>query len=394
MSSEQIHIQTSWRSLNKDQEELCGDRVQIRRSDDGLVLVLADGLGSGVIANVLSTLTSTIISEMLYGGLSLQDCVETIASTLPVDRERGIAYSTFSIIQIRYSGETTIAQFDSPAVLILRNGHLLHLHEDVLTLSGKQVHLMKMHARPGDVFITFSDGIVHAGLGMVLNLGWGEPQIAEFMETKVRPEDSARDITRLLLANVNYLYGGRPGDDSTVACLRVIKARETRVMVGPPLHKEDDEKIVGQLMQASGYKICCGGTTSEVVARVLERELKVDTDLSHAGGLPPKGYIQGIDLVTEGVLTLQRVQHLLRKAAQDPDFEEELSHNREEDGASCLCRLLLNSSGIRFLVGQSDNPAHEAIRYSPISLSAKISLIREMAESLRQMGRIVRIQMN
>ncbi|MGB4661284.1 MAG: serine/threonine-protein phosphatase, partial [Mobilitalea sp.] len=88
-------------SINKYGEQLCGDHVDIVEEDENsLVMVLADGLGSGVKANILSTLTSKIISTMLANHMTIEDCVTTVASTLPVCEKRGIAYSTFTIIHV------------------------------------------------------------------------------------------------------------------------------------------------------------------------------------------------------------------------------------------------------------------------------------------------------
>ena len=390
---EKIYIDAYWRSLNHYGEELCGDRVRIRRSDNCMVMVLADGLGSGVKANILSTLTSTILSEMIFSGMLLSDAVETIADTLPVCSERGVAYSTFTIVQIYYDGAAYIAEFDNPACIILRNGKALEHERQCEEINGRNIYITNLLVQPGDRFVTFSDGVLHAGVGMTLNFGWGHNEVTKFLEDSIKPEDNAREITRILLTNVDYLYGGQPGDDSTVACLNVMPYSETRIMVGPPDKKEDDEKVVRKLLAATGKKVCCGGTTSNIVSRITGKEITTDSILNMTADVPPKGFIDGIDLVTEGVLTLQKVSRYLKRAANDTKYEEELELSKEDDGATCLVRVLLLSSGITFMVGLSDNPAHSAIDYSPISLNAKIALINEMAEDLRKIGRVVHVEM-
>ncbi|MCR5299404.1 MAG: serine/threonine-protein phosphatase [Erysipelotrichaceae bacterium] len=391
--SEKIHIDAAWRSLNKKEEELCGDRVQIRRGNDCTVMVLADGLGSGVKANILSTLTSTIISEMISSGMSLKEAVETIVDTLPVDQERGIAYSTFTIIQAYYDGLVKIAQYDSPQIVIMRDNKVLHLPMEEHELSGKKVTSLSFNAEPGDLFVTFSDGILWAGVGMYMNFGWGQKEVENFLEEFIEPADPAREVARILLANVNHLYDGMPGDDSTVACIRVKEAKETRVMVGPPSEPSMDREVVSKLVSASGYKVCCGGTTSQIVSGVLGRELTTDiSQILASSDVPPKGFIRGIDLVTEGVLTLQKVGRILRKATLDNGYVEKLLGGKDRDAAFELTRFLLESSAVTFMVGLSDNPAHDAINYSPISLSAKIELINEIGERLTDLGKIVRIE--
>ena len=197
----------------------------------------------------------------------------------------------------------------------------------------------------------------------------------------------------MLLANANSLYDGKPADDTTVAVAKIVKAKNTVVMVGPPSKEEDDKKVVDILLRATGKKICCGGTTSQIVARVMNKEVTTGNLLSTVGDVPPIGYIDGIDLVTEGVLTLQKVNRLLTKAKGDREYEENLIFSKAEDGASKLVKELLNSTKVTFLVGLSDNPAHDAIHYSTISLNAKIALINEMKDSLMSLGKIVNIEM-
>ncbi len=386
-----IHIDAYHRSLNKYKEELCGDRVMIKRSDRCVVMVLSDGLGSGVKANILSTLTSTIISEMIFSGMALKDAVETITATLPVCNERGIAYSTFTIVQVFYNTNCYIAQFDNPSVVLMRDDEIVHLEQEEHLINNKKIYISKTHVKVNDRIVTFSDGVLHAGLGLTLNFGWGQEEVEQFLLDMTNKDDDAKKITDLVLANVNYLYGGKMGDDSTVACLKIIEAKETRIMVGPPYHKEDDEKVVKKLMEASGYKICCGGTTSTIVSRVLKKELKTSLDFKY--DLPPIGWIEGLDLVTEGVITLQKVARIVRDASRSQEAYDACLLTKETDGASLLTKMLLESSQITFMVGLSDNPAHNAIAYSPISLNAKIRIMEEIQEHLLTMGKIVSIEM-
>ncbi|MEA4874322.1 SpoIIE family protein phosphatase [Anaerorhabdus sp.] len=389
-----VHVESYFKSLNKKNEELCGDKVEIRRNDESFVMVLADGLGSGVKANILSTLTSTIIAEMVSSGASLQDVVETIAATLPECKERGIAYSTFTILQVFYDGMAHLVEFDNPATIFIRDAQILETTREVRMIGKRKITESTFQVKKNDSLIMFSDGIIHAGIEQALNFGWDHPQVQQFLLDYTNPNDSAKEITRILLANVNDLYGGRPGDDSTVACAKILEAKETRVMVGPPLDEQDDAKVVQRLLEATGKKICCGGTTSNIVSRITGNEIEMESLVSLVSDVPPMAYIKGIDLVTEGVLTLQKVNKYLSRCVESQDYLEELLLTKGKDGALCLVKCFLQEcSQVTFMVGRSDNPAHNAIAYSTISLNAKIQLIREMAENLKHLGKIVSIEL-
>lgn len=391
---DKIHVDAWNSSLNKKNEELCGDNVVSKINDESFIMVLADGLGSGVKANILSTLTSTIISEMIFEGASLSETVETVAKTLPVCQERGVAYSTFTVIQIFYNGYAKLIEFDNPLAIFIRDGKIMEIKRQEKIYSQKKIYEASFAVLPNDYITFFSDGIIHAGVGQTLNFGWQHDEVAQFLQDFTSNKDSAKEVVRILLANVNYLYDGKPGDDSTVACIKMLEAKETIVMVGPPSHKEDDEKVVSKLLSASGLKICCGGTTSTIVARYLNKPIETDPLIDFTSDVPPKGYIEGIDLVTEGVLTLQKVNRYLGKCVEDNAFLENLLQSKQTDGATCLVQaFLLSSTMITFMVGLSDNPAHEAIAYSTISLNAKIQLIKDMAKKLRSLRKIVKIEM-
>lgn len=389
-----IHVDAWSSSLNKKNEELCGDNVVSKINDESFIMVLADGLGSGVKANILSTLTSTIISEMLYAKADLNDAVETIAKTLPVCQQRNVAYSTFTIIQVFFEGYAKLIEFDNPLAIVIRDGKLLELEHNERNIGGKKIYESRFDVLPNDYVTFFSDGIIHAGVGQILNFGWQHEEVEKFLLDYTSNKDSSKEIVRILLANVNYLYDNKPGDDSTVACVKMVKASQTVVMVGPPSNKEDDNRVVERLLSASGLKICCGGTTSTIVSRYLNKPIETDINFDFNSDVPPKGYIEGIDLVTEGVLTLQKVNRYLERCVKDNSFLEQLLQSKESDGAICLIKAFLEGSTmITFMVGLSDNPAHEAIAYSTISLNAKIQLIKDMSENLRMLGKIVNIEM-
>lgn len=383
-----LFVDAAWESLNHYGEELCGDKVEIVRTDDYFLIVLADGLGSGVKANILSTLTSTIIATMLSEGAGLNEAVETIAATLPVCSERGLAYSTFTIVKVERTGQVYLAEFDNPRAVYYHNNLLTPIEWEELSIEGKQIFTSRFTAEPGDMIITFSDGVVHAGVGRLLDLGWQYDNIVKFISENLTPDSSSRTIVKKLLGSVNTLYMDQPGDDSTVCAMRLKPSTPLTVMVGPPMNQELDKVVVDKLMRSGGLKVVCGGTTSQIVSKVTGKELEVQIDYENPA-VPPTAKIPGIDLVTEGVLTIGKSLEQIKQYTGPQGNHDAGFMLNKKDGATRLTKMLLEEcTEVHFLVGQALNPAHQNPGM-PVSLGLKLNLIKELAKELENTGKKV-----
>lgn len=382
-------IDVGYRSLNKHGQQLCGDSIQIvRKNDNSMILVLADGLGSGVKASILSTLTSKIIATMMANSMTLEDCVSTIAATLPVCNKRGIAYSTFSIISVNQNGESEIIQYDNPMIIFLRDGKNFDYDVQTRIIGNKKIYESKIKIKQDDVLIAMSDGAVYAGVGQKLNFGWKRENIIKFIEDNYDPKLTARTITSLITEKCAELYEEKPGDDTTIATIKVKKQMQCNLMIGPPADPNDVDKMMSLFFAKEGCHIVCGGTTSNLAARFLNK--KIETSLDYVDPeIPPTAIIEGVDLVTEGVITISRVLKYARDYLNDNSLYIEWSI--KEDGASQIARLLFEeATNISFFVGKAINPAHQNPDL-PIQFNIKINLIEELAEALREMGKTVEI---
>ncbi len=382
-------VDIGWQSLNHDGEQLCGDHVDIIEPDENsTIVVLADGLGSGVKASILSTLTSKIISTMMANGLSLEDCVETIAATLPICSERKVAYSTFTIIHIVNNEEAEIIQYDNPHVILLRDGENIEYPEIEMNIGGKKIYKSRIRLNENDIFIAMSDGCPHAGVGMSLNFGWKREDIIEFMKTFYFVGYTAKTLTTLLLDEVNKLYGGKPADDATVCTVRIRKREPMNLLFGPPSNRDDCGKMMSLFFSKEGKHIICGGTTSSIAAKFLGKPLRVNLDFADKD-IPPTASLEGADLVTEGVITINRVLEYAKNYIKDNNSYSEWSCKR--DGASLICRLLFEeATDINFFVGRAINPAHQNPDL-PINFSIKMQLVTELTECLEKMGKRVKV---
>ena len=377
-----------YRSLNKYGEQLCGDHIDMVESDNDTIIVLADGLGSGVKANILSTLTAKIISTMMSEGMSIEDCVATIAATLPVCSERQVAYSTFTIIRIRGGEEAEIIQYDNPRMIFLRGGKNYDYPVETMTIGGKNICRSKLSLCDGDLLIAVSDGALHAGVGRELNFGWERSNIIDFMETLADGGFTAKTLTTILLEECNRLYGGKPGDDTTVCTVRIRKREPMNLMFGPPVNRDDQQRMISLFFAKEGKHIVCGGTTSTIVAKYLNKPLRPELNYSDPD-IPPTASIEGVDLVTEGVITINRVVEYAKDYLMGNEAYSQWSS--KQDGASRIARLLFEeATDINIFVGRAINPAHQNPDL-PISFNIKMRLTEELESCLKKMGKRVRV---
>ncbi len=386
-------VECAWKSLNKHGEELCGDSVIVRSGADSFVAVLSDGLGSGVKANILSTLTAEIAAHLFDAGSSVEDVMQTLLETLPECSVRKLAYATFAVLTVKNGCEASLVEFDSPPLILVRDHALFDLPVEMREVNGRMIREARFDLLKNDCMVMISDGYEHAGLGGIYRLGWGWENIALAVQRFVNTGVDAFKLTQALSRTCLKLYDDKPGDDSTVISMRVRPAVSVSILTGPPANKDLDAFAVSRLEAAEGPKIICGGSTSQMAARVLGEELQVDwiPPKKRTGdapgkkkGSPPTARLKGMDLVTEGILTLGQTVELLHQAQSVDDLP------RDADAATRLARYLLAADDILLIVGSAINPNQVAdiIRGE----SMRMVYIRELVQDLKQRNKQVTIE--
>ncbi len=384
MLAPSMFVDVGYNSLNKKGEELCGDNVEVFQSDERTIIVLADGLGSGVKANILATLTSKIAITMLKKGADIEEVIDTIAHTLPVCKVRNIAYSTFSIIEIDRHLKCKIFESENPPFFFLRKGRLLTPEKQSMTIMDKTIVLTELQLQEEDIIYICSDGVIHAGVGQTLNFGWQWEHVASYVSKE--HNKNAELLSRRLLGACNELYAGLPGDDTTIVTVKICKPAQVLLFTGPPVDKSRDRQIVQQFMRQPGKKIVCGGTAANIVSRELDEPIETCLDYLDPT-IPPIGKIKGMDLVTEGVVTIQRTIELLEQFAARKIRLSDLG----KDGASLLCKLFIEeATHIDLWVGKAINGAHQNPDF-PKELSLKINLVQDLVCVLKSIGKKAKI---
>ncbi|MBU3113421.1 SpoIIE family protein phosphatase [Clostridium lacusfryxellense] len=381
-----LFIDVAYNSLIKKDEELCGDRVEIIRLADSTIIVMADGLGSGVKANILASLTAKIASTMLKEGADIYETVDTIVNTLPVCKVRNIAYCTFTLMKIYNDGRAYIAEYDNPPFFLIRNDRKIEKKESII--NGKKVLESEFKLHEGDVLTVVSDGCIHAGIGNILNLGWSWNNVENYLNRNTKLRRSSKNITRDLIQVCWDLYGGRPGDDTTVVCVKARRSEIIDLFTGPPNDERNDSNVIKEFMIGTGKKIICGGTTSNIASRELGRTLNVNLDFFDKD-VPPTATMDGIDLITEGVLTLSKAVEKLRNYEDSFAHEDNSIDLEGKDGASRLVKMLIEDcTHFNLWVGRAINPAHQNPDF-PIDLSAKLKIVDQLVEYMKKLGKCV-----
>jgi hypothetical protein len=301
-----------------------------------------------------------------------------------VDTVRKLAYSTFALARFFRQGEARVVEFDSPSAIVLRGRKVLPVVYEERILEGKTIHETVLNLQEGDWVIFVSDGVLNAGIGGVYPLGWGWDQAAQFLEKHAHRNLTSDDLADKLAQTVNELYAGMPGDDVSIIVIKVRHKLVATVFTGPPSEKQLDETIVGQFMKSAGKLAVCGGTTAKIVAKHLGQPLEVDLT-TMTPDVPPIGRLDGVDLVSEGILTLTKTNERLQAGI------EKKTVRFQADGAANLLRLLLEVDHVHFLVGQALNPAHQNPDL-PQQLGIRLAVVREIAAELRKRGKEVTIE--
>ncbi len=381
------HVDIFSQQLIRTGEEVCGDTVQIRRGEDQSIAVLSDGLGSGIKARILSTLTARIIVEMLAAKAPIDETVRTVVGTLPVCQVRQLAYATFTAAIVDHdTGVFQIFNFDNPRVIWLRGGRVHNPPRQMRDILGRQVAVLSDTLVPGDFIALISDGVLHAGLGRTHNLEWNWEALANYLQQSVRHfAGPSRAAISRVMRKVWNLYGGQIGDDCSIVGIAARQSRMLSLFTGPPLDEETDESVVQRFLARPGRHVVCGGTTGNIVGRYLD-ELP-ETDMSTMRpGIPPIARMREIDLLTEGILTMSRTLELLRSAADGAAVPQ------GESGDILLARELTLADHIHIIMGQRINDSYQSPDLPP-NLSLRKSLVDDLVQVLRRLGKQVTLEL-
>lgn len=382
--SKNFHIEVGIQQKNHEGERICGDVFLSDKfkEENRLIIVLSDGLGHGVRANILATLTATMALNFTKEHKDVQTTAEIIMNTLPVDKKRQISYSTFTVIDIEYNGYTTILEYDNPQTIILRGNQLLNAEWKSIVLEseenkGKKIKTCSFQSQKEDRIVFCSDGIVQSGLGTdKYPFGWGHENYREFLRRLIKnnPDISANRLALKVvnMAFQNDLYYAK--DDTSCGAIYFREPRRLLICTGPPYDQEKDRELAKTVETFEGKKIISGATTGDIISRELQLEIEDSFEFEDPD-LPPISYMTGVDLVTEGILTLSKVSKILNEYTND--------YVLKKGPADQIVKLLKDSDEIHFIIGTRINEAHQDPNL-PVDLEIRRTVVKRIAKTLEK----------
>lgn len=381
---ERFFIEVDCQQRNHENERICGDVFLSGKikEENRIILVLSDGMGHGVKASVLATLTATMALNFTKEHREPEKTAEIIMKTLPECSERKMNYSTFTIIEVDYEGKTSILEYDNPECLVIRDKKILELDRKKITLEGecnsrKHLHVTSFQALKDDRLIFTSDGVAQSGLGTPqFPFGWGNDNVARFAidMTKRNVHISARDLANRIINLAHRNDGFQAKDDTSCGIVYFREPRELLICSGPPYEKSKDKEMADKVREFQGKKIVMGATTGDILSRELNLKIEDGQDFVDSE-LPPISTMEGIDLYTEGILTISKVERILKNYSN----RTVLGHGP----ADLVVKLFLECDEIQFLVGTRINLAHQDPA-AGMDVEIRRTVIRRVSQLLEQ----------
>ncbi len=376
------YIGMSVAQASKAQAAVCGDYVLSERTEEATTVILCDGIGSGIKAHIAAVMAANRLMELLRLGFSQRQACAKVVMTMHAGRTQDIPFSAFCVCRILNNGHVTVISYEMPAPVIVEQMAASVAAQRFITLGNEVIAEMHFRLHTHSSLLLFSDGVSQAGMGTAFKMGWTAEGVAEFVRGAFARQAAVEELPKVILEKVRQYSGPTYGDDSTVVLLQCRKARTVHILTGPPADRQADRRIIERFVHLPGAKIICGSTTADIAAQCLGVPVN-SKPVSDAYYKPPQYEIAGIDLVTEGALTLNQVYNILE---EDP---------RSYEADSCvsnLCVLLRNADAVNLLVGTAANPNHQNIVFRQMGVLPRLAIVQKIAETLKKMGKLVTVE--
>ncbi len=375
-----LHFEIDFEQTAKNKRGICGDVIFWERTEKSTTIILADGIGHGIKANIAANMTIARLMELLHNGFSIRHAVTSLVKTMEDAIAKDLPYSVFSLVRILPDGITNILTYEMPPPLLVSRRISSILNQRQIVVGKSFFNETNCVLNAGDTILIVSDGITQAGLGRGLKNGLEISGVNHFINDHINQRGNISELPRKLRTEAYRLCEGNDDDDATIAMAVCRTGGTVNIITGPPANKAMDNKVVRKFIESDGIKIVCGATTAKIVAGALGKKLEIDSIKLSSEFTPPASAIDGVDLVTEGALTLNQLFNVL-----DEDRDDFVEYNPVTE----LYDYLMEADRIVFLVGRTLNPASLDISFKQMGLLPRNKIVPMIADKLRQKGKLV-----
>ncbi len=376
------HIEINYAQNSKKPDAPPGDIVIYEKTPVSTIVIVSDGLGSGIKANISANMTAARLIELIKRGFSVFDAAKSVVATMHKARQEDLPYAVFTIINILNDGVASILSYEMPPPVFIVNKYAAPLRERSFTLGGDIVNEYECYLDENNVLAVVSDGITQAGMGITNNYGWTIEGYCAYINKRLRAGDDYETIMNSSLIEAKKACGGRFGDDTTAAFISCRKGNIINIFTGPPADEKNDYTVVKKFLDLEGIKVVCGSSTAGIVARHLSQKLNVENK-TISNIEPPKYEIEGIDLVTEGAITLNQVYNII---------DEDTQNFTANTGVCTLHSLFSFADRVNFIIGRMKNEAHKDPVFLQLGVLSRTVIVPLIAEKLRKKGKMVSLE--
>ena len=374
-----LHFDLKVSQSSKRNNKVCGDVVEFTKTKKANTYIIADGLGSGIQANIAAKMCTARIKTLLESGFTVREAFQSVVKTMEEAKEKDTPYAVFTIARILNDGVATILSYEMPPPILISNKLASILPQRKYYLNNSLIGEVNCYIKLNEALLIVSDGITQAGLGKGLTEGWEIKGVERFLNNNSFSFDEIPD--RIKDQAVNY-WQGRAEDDLTVSLISARKGKIINLLTGPPANKENDKYVIDRFLAKPGLKIICGASTAKIAAREMNKDLVMEENYS--SNITPINYeIEGISLVTEGVITLNQVYNI---------WDEDDSQLDKDSPVTVLYSLLNVADRVNLFVGKSKNPASDDISFRQMGILRRDKIIPLLAEKLEKDGKLVVIE--
>ena len=377
-----LHVEIAVNQLSRKAGDPSGDVVAHERNASSTTLVVCDGIGHGIKAHIAAQMCVSRILELLRQGYSLRKAFGSLVTTMNEARGTDLPYAVFTVARILNDGVTSVLSYEMPAPVFVTSRYAQVLPQRTVAMDDVLIGEANCHLDSGEGIMIVTDGITQAGLGMGLPSGWTIEGVSQFANDCLGDRIPAAGLPGCVMNQARKLWKKGLGDDCTVVQAMCRPGKTVNILTGPPADPKQDREVVRRFMMMEGAKVVSGGTTAAIVARHLGRQLLMETD-PQSTLAPPRYHIEGVDLVTEGAVTLNQVYNVM---------DEDSGRFDEESGVTQLHELLRSADRIHLLHGTAINPATRDISFLQKGVLTRQSILPLLTEKLEQAGKLVIVE--